>query len=83
MAELWRFITNGGIQHAASGHQFKSNLSILLSLFFPNRNALSYFISGKCLDEDTDHDDDGRNDHEVSEATKQMFLKCAFTPPPL
>jgi len=38
VAEVWRFITNGGIQHAASG---------------------------KCLDEDTDHDDDGRNDHEV------------------
>merc|ERR1712211_182040 len=38
VAELWRFIVDGGIQHNASG---------------------------KCLDEDTDHDDDGRNDHEV------------------
>ena len=32
------------------------------------------FVSGKCLDEDTDHDDDGRNDHEATKMSLDVFL---------
>ena len=30
-------------------------------------------VSGKCLDEDTDHDDDGRNDHEAKKTSLDIF----------
>ena len=35
-------------------------------------------VSGKCLDEDTDHDDDGRNDHEAKKTSLDIFCTHNF-----